>query len=310
MQVWSCDFRENTGEGRLARLFIKNLSKNFSNYINVISPDCNYKIINGKIIKKIKKRRINYESLYYKYVFPFVGCIYSWYYLLKGINFLYLNYLPLWNFLIFIILAPNTNIGPITGAINFEKKFKEILIKFLYKISKPILMLRFKKIIFSTNNLKGLFKGSIKNLQFNYILKYVESKNKRKIKKSIDVIIYYRTHSNKNNKFIIELVKKLTKKKIKIACVGDKIKNLNVINFGLVSHKRCEDIIKRSKIGINSSDNFYSLFMLDCINNNTNVLCDKNSISEKTNFKTKVLISDYKNINSTSRLIYNFVKRK
>ena len=136
------------------------------------------------------------------------------------------------------------------------------------------------------------------------------SKNKRKIKKSIDVIIYYRTHSNKNNKFIIELVKKLTKKKIKIACVGDKIKNLNVINFGLVSHKRCEDIIKRSKIGINSSDNFYSLFMLDCINNNTNVLCDKNSISEKTNFKTKVLISDYKNINSTSRLIYNFVKRK
>ena len=49
--------------------------------------------------------------------------------------------------------------------------------------------------------------------------------------------------------------------------------------------------------------------MLDCINNNTNVLCDKNSISEKTNFKTKVLISDYKNINLTSRLIYNFVKR-
>ena len=33
-----------------------------------------------------------------------------------------------------------------------------------------------------------------------------------KIKKSIDVIIYYRTHSNKNNKFIIKLVEKLTKK--------------------------------------------------------------------------------------------------
>ena len=112
MQVWSCDFRENTGEGRLARLFIKNLSKNFSNYINVTSPDCNYKLINGKIIEKIKKKKINYESFYHKYVFPFVGCIYSWYYLLKGINFLYVNYLPLWNFLIFIILAPNTNITP------------------------------------------------------------------------------------------------------------------------------------------------------------------------------------------------------
>ena len=45
---------------------------------------------------------------------------------LRGTSFTYVNYLPLWNFLIFTTLAPTTNIGPITGAINFETKYKSI----------------------------------------------------------------------------------------------------------------------------------------------------------------------------------------
>ena len=309
MQVWSCDFRENSGEGRLARLFVENLSRKFPNKINVISPDYNYKFINGKIKKKIKKKKINYESFYYKYIFPLIGCFYSWYYLLRGKSFTYVNYLPLWNFLIFITLAPTTNIGPITGAINFETKFKKILIKFLYKISKPILILRFKNIIFSTDNLKSYFKGNIKNLEFNFVLNYIQASNKKKLKKTNDVIIYYRKHSNKNNKFIIELVKKLILKNLKIICIGDNIENSKVTNLGFVTHKKSESIIKRSKIGINSSDNFYSFFMLDCLNNNTKVLCDKNSISEKNRLKKGVLISDYRNINLTISSIYNFIRK-
>ena len=36
---------------------------------------------------------------------------------------LYLNYIPLWNFLIFIFLPPNSLIGPITGTIKKKNLF-------------------------------------------------------------------------------------------------------------------------------------------------------------------------------------------
>ena len=49
--------------------------------------------------------------------------------------------------------------------------------------------------------------------------------------------------------------------------------------------------------------------MLDCLNNNTKVICDKNSISDKTILKKNVLISDYRNINLTFSLIYNFIRK-
>ena len=57
MQVWSCDFRENSGEGRLARLFVKNLSRKFPHKINFISTNNNNKFKKGKIKKKIKKKK-------------------------------------------------------------------------------------------------------------------------------------------------------------------------------------------------------------------------------------------------------------
>ena len=35
---------------------------------------------------------------------------------------MYLNYLPLWNFLIFILLPPKTLLGPITGGSQIQRK--------------------------------------------------------------------------------------------------------------------------------------------------------------------------------------------
>jgi len=56
--VWASDFRENSGEGRLARLYVqKNLKCKYNN-IKVISPDLNYIFINKKIYRKIKKKKL------------------------------------------------------------------------------------------------------------------------------------------------------------------------------------------------------------------------------------------------------------
>ena len=74
LYVWACDYSEISGEGNLARLFTKRLS----NHYNVIikTPSKNHSQI-SKIMS-------------YKYVSPFIGVLFCWYFFLqKKKNLLY-----------------------------------------------------------------------------------------------------------------------------------------------------------------------------------------------------------------------------
>ena len=73
MIVWTCDFRENSGEGRLARLFLSQTYYRKIKLIRVNSPDCNYNIKYGKIFHSKKKNKVNYDKFYYKYIYPLIG---------------------------------------------------------------------------------------------------------------------------------------------------------------------------------------------------------------------------------------------
>ena len=88
---WSNDFQENSGEGILARNFVKLLKRKYTNY----------KYIN---LNKLKKK----DNIFYNYILPFWGIIKIWNYYLKNKKVCYINYLPIWNFLIFL-LSPNVS---------------------------------------------------------------------------------------------------------------------------------------------------------------------------------------------------------
>ena len=310
MIVWTCDFRENSGEGKLARLFLKQLYYNKINLIKVYSPEAKYIIKYGKIFLSKKKNFINYDKFYYKYVYPFIGCIYSWYFFFRKEKFVYLNYLPLWNFIILLLLAPKTTLGPVTGSRRYGRSLLRNSFPLIYKLSKIILNIRYNEVIFATDNLKKYFKNDVKNKKFNFVLNYLTPNKKKVWGKSKKIVIYYRKHKNKNNVFFLDLVKFITKQNIKIYCIGDKIVNKNVKNFGFVSHKKNIEIIKKCKLGINSSENFYSFFMMDCINSSIKVLCDTNSCNGKFSFKKNILLSNYNNLHQTLNLIYTFMKKK
>tara|TARA_A100001011_G_scaffold400386_1_gene514565 strand:- start:8211 stop:9149 length:939 start_codon:yes stop_codon:yes gene_type:complete len=308
--VWTSDFRDNTGEGKLARLFFykSKLKKNLK--IKIICPECDYEFSKNQLRVIGKKRRVDYNSFFFKYFYPLIGCFFSWVCYFSGNKFIYINYLPLWNFLLFLLFAPHTRLGPITGSIRYELKNKRILIPFFYRISRIIIHLRYKSLIFATDNLKKYFKNSNKKIKYNFVLSYLKKKNLKTIKKSTDLVVYYRKHQNKNNIFLIKIVKWMLNNKVKVNCIGDKIKDNRVKNFGYLNNKNSINLIRRSKIGINSSENFYSFFMMDCINNSTKVLCDKNSLIYGTSLKNKVLLSDYRNFKQTCKLVYNFIKKK
>ncbi len=273
---WACDYSEKTGEGNLARKFVK------ENYPK----------------KKIKINTLKFNDfLSHKYLAPCVGVINCWKYYLKNHDVGYINYLPLWNFLIFFLLPPKTILGPITGGALYNKtnKINYAIRKFFfpifYKFSELIINLRFeKKLIFSTDLLKKyLSKRTIKKSEFNFVLKNFKFKKKSRIK-DVDFLIYYRIHNNKSLFFNYNLINSLAKLNLKIFIVGDKLNIKGVKNLGYLNNKQISILQSRSKYSLCSGENIYSLFVIECITNHVKILINKDYMYKVKLFKKYFII--------------------
>lgn len=268
---WACDYSENSGEGNLARKFIEENYKKEKKNIHIF-------------------RSKNLQS--YKYISPFIGIINCWRYYLKDHKVGYINYLPLWNFFIFLLLPPKTILGPITGGALFNKKKKinyiirKLIFPICYKISEIILNLRCKKkIVFSTELLKkNLSKKTIKRSEFNFVFKNFKFKKKNR-RKNIDLLIYYRKHNNKQTFFNYKFIKNLSKLNLKIFIIGDNLNINEADNLGYISKKKILILQSRSKYSLCSGENIYSLFILECISNHVKILIDGKNMKQIKFFK-------------------------
>ena len=280
---WACDFSENSGEGKLAKLFIEEISKKY-NCIKIKKNNLN-----------ILKRIINY-----KYILPFYGITLCWLNFFKNRKVAYINYLPLWNFFIFLFLPPKTIIGPITGGANYKNKFnliRSLIFPLLYKVSELLIIVRKYNLLFSTDLLKKyLFKFTVSNSKFNFVIKKFKKKNKKK-KKLYDLIIYFRNHKNKISFFPFYLIQKLVEIKFKIIIVGDTLNIKGVKNFGYVKRSKLDYLQSKSRFTIASKENIYSLFTLECIKNNVKILVDsKKNIKFFNRDFIEINVNNYKKI--------------
>ena len=285
INYWVCDNSYNTGEGRLASFFLQDLKKNYK-------------------IKKIKQTYKN-AVINHRYISPFVGIFYCWIYYLKNKKVCYINYLPLWNFLIFLLLPPRTIIGPITGGAQFvdESYFiRSYLFPIFYKISEIIINKRNYNIIFATELLNNyLSKKTKKKSIFNYIVKKFNYKNKNK-KKKIDFIIYYRVHKNKKSLFPYKFIRNLIAAKFKIIIIGDKLKYKKVINYGNISNYNLTKLQAKAKYTIASAENIYSLFTLECITHNMKIIIDKKNKSKIRFYKSSFLKINFENTKELNKI--------
>ena len=184
---WANDVDKNSGEGILARQFLILIRKKYPRF----------KLIN---INKLKKRK----SIFYKYISPFLGLIYLHIYNLKGYKTSYVNYLPIWNFILILFLPKQTLLGPITGSETKKNKFY-ILLK---KLGILVLKLKYKSLLFSHNQFHKYFKKNKSNF-YDFLL-YNFKFNHRHKKKKFDITVYLRKHSNKGNEFLSKLVNNLS----------------------------------------------------------------------------------------------------
>jgi len=263
--IWCCDKNKNTGEGILANKFIEDI-KFYNKNIKLI-------------VKSPNKKKSN--SIIKRFIHPFKGVIYLWnvFIFKKNKKICYLNYLPLWNFFLIILLPPKTILGPITGGSLYSKKpffnffLRKYILNFFIIISKIFIKLRTKKLLFSTDLLR-MEMGDNKNYFFNYVLKDLKIiKNKKK--KVYDVIFYLRDHRNKNTNLQIKIAKHLAKN-FKILTVGKTIDNENIKNLGFISRVKLIKILKKTKYTFISPENLHSFFAIDSVSSGTNIFFKKN----------------------------------
>jgi hypothetical protein len=290
LYCWACDFSPNRGEGILARHYIKNLSRIKKKKIFIKTSDGEYNVIDG-VIKNINgkqnfKLNLNFFENYFN---PLIGILYLWLNYFKGRGVCYLNFLPLWNLFLFIFLPPKTHLGPVTGFI-FKKKvtnlnffLRKYLNNFLFMINLKILFNRQNKVYFSTDLLSNLISNKNKHkVFFNYLIHLIEIKNKKK-EKNIDLLIYHRNYSVKNNYLRNKLLKIASKMNLNIYVIGDHLNFNNIKNLGFISREETNFLLRKTKFIINSGENPYNIFTIDAFNNHVDIIYE-NVFFNKINF--------------------------
>lgn len=266
--IWASDYEDFTGEGLLARCFVKNYFLDKNLIIKIVTNNSIYYYYKNKNINlKRKKYKNNFLT---KYAYPLLGIAYIWYYHIKSKKVCYLNYLPLWNFIIFFLLPKKTILGVITGS-TYEKKItgintfvRKFFFPFFYLISLKILYSKFKHIIFSTSNLKKIVsKDKIKSCIFNFCFLFFEKRKKKK--KNIDFLFYIRNHPLKSNFFQTLIIKRLVSLGFKVVVVGDKFAHANVVNYINLPRLQLLKILDQTKYTLVSDENFFSMFTIDCL---------------------------------------------
>ena len=315
--IFACDLESNRGEGLLGLNYIKLLSKFHPNInFECVSPDTKFflKKNNLKIIKRKNNININFKYLS-QYLLPFLGILLLWINFFKNKKLLYLNFLPLWNFFIFLLVPPRTRFGPITGY-EFKENvdtFSDFLRKYIfplfYTISLNLIYFRKIRALYSSDLLKNfLFKKKIKDS-----LLYFQIRNINKIvkkKKKYDFIIYFRKYFSKNYNFIKQITEFLVKNNYKVIVIGDKLLIRGVKNLGFISRKKTLALLKFTKFTFNPPENFYSMFFIDSYNSGVKIFFNKLTKPKLFFVKKNIIPLNYKNIKKAKKIIKNAFSKK
>ncbi len=313
LYCWACDFSSKRGEGILARHYVQELSKLNKKKIFVKSGRNSFSINKGEI-KKLKNQSNNKEKLnldfFENYLLPFVGIFYLWFNFLKGRGVCYLNFLPLWNTFLFILLPPKTHFGPITGFI-YKKKItnlnsfsRKYINNLLFRVNIWILYFRQNIIYFSTDLLKSIIhKKYKKKIFYNYLVNLVKI-NKIHTKKDIDLLIYNRNYSVKNNFLRNKFLNILIRMNYKIVVVGDNLNLKKIKNLGFLDRKKIIFLLKKTKFIINSGENPYNIFTIDSFNNHVNIIYEHSYLKKIKYFnKEKLIFANFEKIKNIKKVL-------
>lgn len=232
--VFACD-KSSTGEGNLYQSIAILLKTKYSIYI-----------YNDKIIDILCKTCFTKDR-----VLPFYILVVIFFFLLMRKNVLLVNYVPVWNPLIFILTRFGLKIGPVTGNYNIlcfnkRQRIKNYLIVILSRIS--IKFINKKKFYWvSTKNVESFLRNNnvICEQAFPFIGLNLNYKNIND-NNFFDIFIYTRYHLNRNNDVLKILIDQICEK-YKIIQIGNGISNSKIKTIKSCSNEIFDLYLESSK---------------------------------------------------------------
>jgi hypothetical protein len=112
-------------------------------------------------------------------------------------------------------------------------------------------------------------------------------------KKDIDFLIYYRKHKNKETLFPFALIKNLIQLNFRIHIVGDHFKNTYVQNHGYLNNNEINNLLSKTYFSLISNENPYTLFTIECLNNNVIILADLSQKNKIKYFRKQFMFLDF-----------------
>ena len=106
-------------------------------------------------------------------------------------------------------------------------------------------------------------------------------------------MIYYRKHKNKETFFPFALIKNLIQLNFKIHIVGDHFKNAYVRNHGYINNKSINNLLSKTYFSLISNENPYTMFTIECLNNNVKIITDFSKKKEIKHFRKEFIFLNF-----------------
>jgi len=301
---WCSDFNLHDGEGVLAVKLIKDATLLNNCTSTVVTPELIYRVSRSKAGVTIKDRKnnlslfskINYKksSTFYKYILPLMGLFFLNKRQFKYDTLFYMNYLPLWNFLIFMFAGSRIRLGPITGSFvgsdyfsdNRKNNFNVVLRKYvfpaLYRLSVRIIKYKKYDLLWPANqavyhylsNVKNVCKVLSPSLMYGFLDPSKELMSVRD--KKYDILVYFRHHPSKNPDLTIEIIERLMLK-YKVVVIGNDVSLSKVESLGYIPQKDITQLCHQVKLVVSCSNEASGIFFMEVASSGTDLLAFKKS---------------------------------
>ena len=289
----ACDLEPNSGEGRLARLYMLN---RYGQKIERVRSESVVFTEPGDIVTPMPVSGPRWRRAIPAYIWLLWQVI-QLHFVRKG-NVVVLNYLPLWNVFFFLLVPKTVTLAPITGGgrVNTRhlgvsgwqrvlvKLTRNTLIPFLYKIS--ALVIRSRSLVVkpatpAVNEALGYNDLSPRFIETDPLSILAADSLSSRTKRSVDAIAYIGPHLLKNSWLTIQVMNSLASAGFKVILIGpaflDHKINDDVDHYFNADHNTVLHLMSISRTMLSLSLEQAGFFSFEAAASGCVVLCLPNS---------------------------------
>lgn len=289
----ACDLQPNSGEGRLAILYMQNA---FNLKIGPEQKKSLFSAEPGDILTPLLVNGSRWRRAIPAYLWLLSQIIQL--HFMRKAEVAVLNYLPLWNVFFFLLVPKTVILGPITGggSINSRhlglsgyKRFSVILtrnvfIPFLYKMS--VLIIRWRSLHVkpgtpAVNLALGLNETLPRFIETDHVSIRTADSLGAITKRSVDVMAYIGPHVLKNSPLTVHVMNSLASDGFEVILIGPTEPDIKINNkikhYSTVNHEAVLHIMSKSRTLLSLSLEQAGFFSFEAAASGCTVLCLPNS---------------------------------